>query len=59
MVCDTPDHYTKDFPFVKEVQQYVKERPNQLEVLTNPFPAQQQQTISKNLAPPLGGNLGH
>ena len=41
MVCDTQDHYTKYFPHLKEVQQYLKEHPNQSEVLTNPFPAQQ------------------
>lgn len=56
MVCDSLDHYTKDFPRLKEVQQYVKERPNQPTILTNPFLAQQQQVVTQNLTPPPRGN---
>lgn len=41
MVCDSLEHYTKDCPRLTEVQQHIKERPNQPSVLTNPFPAQQ------------------
>ena len=59
MVCDTLDHYTKYFPCLKEVQQYVKEHPNQPIVLTNPFPAQQKHVIAQNTAPLPGGNPGN
>ena len=59
MVCDSLEHYTKYFPKLKEVQQYVKEHPNQPTLLTNPFPAQQQQVITQNPAPPPRGNLGN
>ena len=56
MVCDSLDHYTKDYPCLKEVQQHVKERPKKPTVLSNPFPTQQQQVIAQNPTPPLGGD---
>lgn len=59
MVCDALDHYTKDYPWLKEVLQYVKECPNQPRILTNPFPTQQQQFIVQNLAPPRAANPGN
>ena len=59
MVCDSLEHYTKAFPCLQEVQQYVKDCPNQPKVLTNPFPAQQQQVLAQNHAPPPGGNPGN
>ena len=59
MVCCELDHFTKDCPQLKEVQQYVNDCPNQAVVLTNPFPPQQKQAIAKNPAPPPGGNVGH
>lgn len=60
MVCGKIDHFTKYFTRLKEVQQYVKDRPNQTVVLTNPFHSQQQQqAIAQSPAPPLGNNAVH
>lgn len=56
MACKSLEHYTKDCPCLKEVQQYVNECPNQPIVLTNPFPAKQQEVIAKTPTPPPGGN---
>jgi hypothetical protein len=59
MVGNSLEQYTKYCPHLKEVQEYVKERPNQPTLLSNPFFAQQQQVVSQNLASPPGGNLGN
>ena len=56
MIC-VEYHYTIDYPHKDEVTRFLKINP-QPTVVKDPFPLQQQQMITQNLAPLQGGQIG-